>query len=140
MRNILLYIFFVIPAIFFAPDSAHAQARFIEYDNEENLLIQYRWSRSSPFNKESDAVLNLRVVNYNDTHIKWNYSIGLYNQGVKFFESEISELCLNPGESRRGSLAGLRFSAEGITMEDVEDPGFAWEFVVFDVQKVGKCD
>jgi hypothetical protein len=131
---------FAIVMLMISSQQLFAQRGYTEFDNEENLRIMYRWQRTSPFDKNSDAVLNIRVTNNNEFTVNWTYSIGFYRHGVLVFESEPGTLCLKPGQSRRGALAGLRFTAEGIKMEDVEDDKFSWEFGIFDVDQVENCN
>jgi len=119
--------------------TAEAQRGYTEFDNEENMEIMYRWQRASAFDRESDAALNIRVTNQNESAVNWTYSVGFYIDGLLVYESETYELCLQKGQSRRGGLAGLRFTMEGVKPEDVEKENFQWDFVVFDVDEVENC-
>ena len=119
--------------------TAEAQSGFTEFDNEENLRVMYRWQRASMLNPDSDAVLSLRVTNNNETPVKWTYGVGFYRDGLLVYQSEIYELCLLKGQSRRGGLAGLRFSVDGIKLDDVEQENFDWDFIEFDVEEVESC-
>lgn len=119
--------------------TAEAQRDYTKFDNEEKMEIMYRWQRASLIDRESDAVLNIRVTNQNDSDVNWTYAIGFYIDGMLVFESETYELCLKEGQSRRGGLAGLRFTMEGVKLEDVEKENFQWDFVVFEVEEVESC-
>lgn len=116
------------------------QRGYTEFVKEENMLVTYRWQRASFFKKDSDAVLNLRVTNENETAVEWIFTVGFYNDKVLVYESEQMTLCFKPGQSRRGGLAGLRFTVEGMKLEDTEDDSFSWEFGVFDVDEVESCN
>jgi hypothetical protein len=120
--------------------SASAQRGFTEFETEDDIKVMYRWQRATFFLKNIDAVLGLRVTNLSDSHVKWTYSVAFYNDKMLSYESETSELCLKPGQSRRGSLAGLRYSVEGMKMEDVQSDSFSWDFGIFDVEKVENYD
>jgi hypothetical protein len=119
---------------------AAAQRGFTEFETEEDIKVMYRWQRATFFLKDSDAVLGLRATNLSDSHVKWTYSVAFYNDKMLTYESEPSVLCLKPGQSRRGSLAGLRYSLEGMKLVDVESESFSWDFGIFDVDKVESCD
>ncbi len=119
--------------------TAEAQRGYTEFDNEENLEIMYRWQRASVIHRDSDAVLNIRVTNNNESAVNWTYAVGFYIDGLLVFQSEEYELCLLKGQSRRGGFAGLRFTMEGVKPEDVEKENFQWDFVVFDVDEVEGC-
>jgi hypothetical protein len=119
--------------------TAEAQRGYTKFDNEENLEIMYRWQRASVIDRDSDAALNIRVTNNNETPVNWTYAVGFYIDGLLVYESETYELCLLKGQSRRGGLAGLRFTMEGVKPEDVEKENFQWDFVVFDVDEVEGC-
>jgi hypothetical protein len=140
MRKSTFYIMLSMILMAITSWEANAQRGYTEFDNEDSLKIMYRWQRASLFDKESDAVLNIRVTNNNESTVNWTYSVGFYRQGVLVLESEPDMLCLKPGQSRRGALAGLRFSAEGVKIADVEEDGFSWEFGVFDVVEVENCE
>ncbi|MFN2395976.1 MAG: hypothetical protein ABR597_09845, partial [Bacteroidales bacterium] len=109
-----IYYFLAAIVISLVSLTVEAQRGYTRFDNEEDMEIMYRWQRASVFDKESDAVLNIRVTNQNDSAVNWTYAIGFYIDGMLVFESETYELCLKEGQSRRGGLAGLRFSMEGI--------------------------
>jgi hypothetical protein len=134
-----IYYFMAAIVISMGSLTAEAQRGYTEFDNEENLEIMYRWQRASVFDRESDAVLNIRVTNNNESAVNWTYSVGFYIDGLLVYESETYELCLQKGQSRRGGLAGLRFTMEGVKPEDVEKENFQWDFVVFDVDEVENC-
>jgi len=134
-----IYYFLAAIVISLGSLTAEAQRGYTKFDNEENMEIMYRWQRASIFDRESDAVLNIRVTNQNDSDVNWTYAVGFYIDGMLVFESETYELCLREGQSRRGGLAGLRFTMEGVKPEDVEKENFQWDFVVFDVEEVESC-
>ena len=140
MKKVFLISCMMLVFLLAGMEATQAQRGFTEYDNEENLLIMYRWQRAMPFNRDSDAALGLRVTNNNESIVNWSYSVGFYRDELLIYESEVYDLCLQPGQSRRGGIAGLRFSVEGLKMEDVEDPAFTWGLVVFDVDEVESCD
>lgn len=139
MKKIQGFILMIFAATFLFCGSAHAQRGYEDFANEENLRIMYRWQHASVFNRQSDAVLNLRVTNNNPSIVVWTYSVAFYKTGMKVYESETYELCLQEGQSRRGGLAGLRFTVEDLKMEDVEKETFDWDFSIFDVEEVEKC-
>lgn len=116
------------------------QRGYTEFGKEENLMVMYRWQRASFFQKDSDAVLNLRVTNENESAVEWTFTVGFYNDEALMYESEQVTLCLKPGQSRRGGLAGLRFTVDGMKMDAVEDEKFSWEFGVYDVDEVEDCN
>ncbi|MFW5706601.1 MAG: hypothetical protein ACOCX0_03965 [Bacteroidota bacterium] len=120
--------------------SAAAQRGFTEFETEDEIKVMYRWQRAVFFLKNSDAVLGLRVTNLSDSPVKWTYSVAFYNDKMLTYESETSELCLLPGQSRRGSLAGLRYTVEGMKKDEVESDSFSWDFGTFRVEEVESCE
>lgn len=134
-----IYYFLAAVVISLVSLNAKAQRGYTKFDNEENMDIMYRWQRASAIDRESDAALNIRVTNQNESAVNWTYSVGFYIDGLLVYESETYELCLLKGQSRRGGLAGLRFSMEGVKLDDVEKENFQWDFVVFDVDEVDSC-
>jgi hypothetical protein len=131
---------FAIGILFFMTSSSlFAQRGYIDLKTEDSLKIQYRWHRVSLSNKDSDAVLNLRVTNLSPSAVKWTFTVVFYNDKMAVHESEVTEVCLKPGQSLRGGLAGLRYSLEGMKLDAVEKEGFSWEFETFEVEEVPNC-
>ena len=136
MKKLLL----ITATFIFTALSLQAQRGYSEFENEEGMKVMYRWHRLSVFNKDSDAVLNLRVTNERETAVKWTFTVGFYEGQQLVYESEENTLCFRAGQSRRGGPAGLRFSLEGMKMEDVEKEAFSWDFGIFDVDEVDDCN
>lgn len=134
-KNLLL-----VSVLLFSAIAANAQRGYTEFETEDNIKTMYRWQRAAFFDKDSDAVLNLRVTNENETAVNMTFIVGFYNDGLLVYQSEENQLCLKPGQSRRGGLAGLRFTLEDLKLEDTEEEGFSWDFVTFDVEEVESCD
>ena len=130
----------IIAMLLFSSYTVTAQRGYTEFETEDNMKVMYRWQRATFFKKDSDAVLNLRVTNQNETAVNWTYIVGFYDKGLLVYQSEKNQLCFKPGQTRRGGLAGLRFSLEGMKQEDTEKDGFAWDFVTFDVEEVDSCN
>lgn len=130
----------LVTVLLFSAIAANAQRGYTEFETEDNIKTMYRWQRATFFKKDSDAVLNLRVTNENETAVNMTFIVGFYNDGLLVYQSEENQLCLKPGQSRRGGLAGLRFTLEDLKLEDTEEEGFSWDFVTFDVEEVESCD
>ena len=130
----------LISVLFFSAIAANAQRGYTEFETEDNMKTMYRWQRASFFKKDSDAVLNLRITNENETAVNLSFIVGFYDEGLLVYQSEENQLCFKPGQSRRGGLAGLRFTLEDFKTEDLENEGFAWDFVMFDVEEVESCN
>jgi len=120
--------------------SSVAQRGYTDFKAEEGLKVMYSWQKVSPFKKDSDVSLNLRVTNENEYAVKWSFTVIFYNDKTAVQESELTEVCLKPGQSLRGGLAGLRFSVDGLKMEDVNSDHFEWDIEKFDVEEVGSCE
>lgn len=134
-----LFLLLITVLLFTAP-GANAQRGYTEFETEDDLAVMYRWQRAKFYLKDSDAVLNLRVTNSNESAVKWTFAVGFYDGGRLLYQSEENELCLKPGQSRRGGLAGLRFSLEDMKLDAVEQESFSWDFVAYDVEKVENCE
>jgi hypothetical protein len=120
--------------------SAVAQRGYTEFKTEEGVAVMYRWQRAQFFNRDSDAVLNLRVTNENEYPVNWTYSVIFYHDKMAMHESADTTLCIQPGQSKRGAFAGLRYTVDGLKLSDVESDIFEWEFSVFDVEEVEDCN
>jgi len=139
-RNLFAYVTVVLLTLLLAFPSAQAQRSYNEFSTQDSVHVQYKWQRSNILVRDSDAVLALRVTNQDEHAVKWTFSVGFYEKGVLVFESEKNELCLRAGQSRRGGLAGLRFTREDMSLDDVEKETFAWDFTTFEVERVESCD
>jgi hypothetical protein len=135
IRHFLAAVIFV----FFATGLLQAQRGYTDFKTEDDVKVMYRWHNVSHFKKDSDAVLNLRVTNQNETPVKWNFKVVFYIDEMAVFESENIDVCINAGRSLRGGLAGLRFTYDGLKLEEVNKPSFKWDFEVFDVEEVESC-
>lgn len=119
--------------------TAQAQRGYTEFENEEEIQVMYRWQRSCFLRKNSDAVLNLRLTNPHDSAVNVTFVVGFYNEGLLFYQSDPNTLCLKPGQTRRGGVAGLRFTLEDLKLEDVEDEKFSWDFATFETETIEEC-
>jgi hypothetical protein len=120
--------------------SSVAQRGYTDFRTEDGVKVMYSWQKASILKKDSDATLNLRVTNENEYPVKWTFTVAFYNDKMAVHESEPTEVCLKPGQSLRGGLAGLRFSVEGLKMEDVSSEHFEWDIEIFDVEQVEACE
>jgi len=129
----------VVIIVFSMSGLLQAQRGYTDFKTEDNVKVMYRWQKISPFKKDSDAALNLRVTNQNESPVQWSYKIIFYIDEMAVFESESMDVCINAGRSLRGGLAGLRFTYDGLKLEDVNKSSFKWDFEVFDVEEVESC-
>lgn len=135
----ILYAVTVFIIIMLNSFNVSAQRGYTEFMEEEGIQVMYKWQRSVFYKKDSDAVLNLRISNQKETHALVNFSVGFYKDGMLLYESDENQLCLKPGQTRRGGLADLRFSVEGMKKEDAKDDSYSWEFTTFDVAETDEC-
>lgn len=119
--------------------NSSAQRGYTTFTEEEGIQVMYKWQRAVFYKKDSDAVLNLRISNQKETHALVNFSVGFYKDGMLLLESDENQLCLKPGQTKRGGMAGLRFSVEGMKKEDAKDESYSWEFTTFDVAETDEC-
>jgi len=115
-----------------------AYAQQVEYhyfDKRDGVKIEYRWSLSNLLNRNSDAVLYLQMTNENDYPVSISYKVGFFRNELLFLESGLGELCLNPGQRRRGSRTDMRYSARDIKMPMTGEEWFSWDLVEFDVEE-----
>ncbi len=120
--------------------SSMAQRGYTDFKTEDGVKVMYSWQKVSPLKKDSDVSLNLRVTNENEYPVNWSFTVTFYNDKMAFQESELTEVCLKPGQSLRGGLAGLRFTSDGLKMEVVNSDYFEWDIEIFDVEQVEACD
>ncbi len=113
---------------------ASGQVQYHEHERTDEVLIEYRWQKERFFARNPNALLNLRITNLTDEQLVFRFTVGFYRDYQLFFESEEQEVRLEPGESIRGRRGDLRFRADDIYMDTVEEDWFSWDmpFVTFD--------
>ncbi len=116
-----------------------AQVEYTYFDNRDGVLAEYRWQRSHPFKKGSDAMLNIQLTNQSAYSVEVVFSLGFYNDNQLMLESRGNRVCIKPGQRIRGHRAGLRFSAEGISLEMAQAAWFSWDLFDFEVKEVPDC-
>ncbi len=119
--------------------NASAQRGFEDFAREDSLHIQYRWQRANVFNRNSDAVLILRLTNLTEKSLQVTFAIGFYENQKILFQNRDNQVCLKPGQSLRGAPAGLRFGAEGITLDRAREEGFTFDIFDLQVKEVESC-
>ena len=122
--------------------SSAAYSQMIEYqyfDQQDGIKVEYRWSRSNIFDKNSDAVLRLQMTNENSYPVRIDFTVGFYRNEQLANSSLKTEICLNPGKRRRGSSFDMRFSAGDVSMFIVQQAWFSWDFIEFRVLP-SSCD
>ncbi len=117
-----------------------AQRGYDKLGVENDVLIQYRWQRENIFDRHSNAVLNLRLTNESEEARELVFTIAFYRDEQIMFESTGNSICLEPGQSRRGGGAGLRFSSEGISRDMTEEEWFSWDILWEEINPVVACD
>lgn len=121
------------------PADLLAQSGFTDHSREDGVRIVYRWQRSMPAQRDSDAALVLRATNENTFPVQLTLTVGFYQDKVLVLESEPASVCIMPGQTRRGGLAGLMFTATGMKMADVGAENFSWDIVEWEVKQVEGC-
>jgi hypothetical protein len=122
--------------------AGQARSQQVEYhylETQDSIRVEYRWTRANLLNRNSDAVLYLQFTNMNPHPVAITYSVGFYRDQQLFLASEDNEVCLKPGQRRRGSRTDMRFSAEGINMSMIEENWFSWDIFEFDVEEA-ECE
>ncbi len=117
-----------------------AQVAYQEHLETDEVLIEYRWQKEKFFARNPHALLNLQVTNLTGEHMVIRFAVGFYRDQQLFFESEAYEICLEPGESLRGRRGDLRFKAEDIRMDVIEEDWFDWDIVWHETEQVDACD
>jgi len=140
MKTLARLILLNLVAVTFAGKSVDAQVTYHEHEKTEEVLIEYRWQKERFFARNPHALLNLRITNLSDEHVVLRFNVGFYRDYQLFFESGEHEVCLEPGESIRGRRGDLRFRADDILMDTVEEDWFSWDLVHFERQEVESCD
>lgn len=120
--------------------NADAQTRYMHYETTEGVKVSYRWQRASFFDKSSDAVINFQFTNESAFPVEVSFDLGFYRDLQLMYEHTDNTICLLPGQSRKGSRAGLRFTAAGISLDMTREDWFAWDFTHFEVKEVSDCE
>jgi hypothetical protein len=131
--SLAITIFFFISSQF-----SYAQ-RFQDFDKIEGVQIQFRWERSNIFEAHPNAALLLRITNTTDQILEIEMDVSFYRDMQLMFQSKENIICLKPGQTRRGGPAGLRFMAEGISLDMVREEWFSWDISAFKVRVVEQC-
>jgi uncharacterized protein YcfL len=135
------YVYPLIVVLFLlAGKSAFAQQ--VEYQEHvvmEELLIEYRWQPERLFQRSGNAVLNLQMTNLTESHLEVTFVVAFYKDGQIIQESDKNIYCFTPLQRRRAGRAGLRFMAEGITMDDIEKEEFSWDVLIEDIKEADEC-
>ncbi len=126
--------------LMFPATRAFSQVVYHEHDTVEDIRIEFRWQRDRIFASDPQAVLNLQLTNLGDDYREVTFVAAFYRDDQIIFESEETTICLAPGQSKRGLRAGLRFMAEGITMEMIGQDWFSWDIPFLDADSVPDCD
>jgi hypothetical protein len=140
MKTSRIFPIFSILMIIFLLSDVVAQPKFTPHSTEDGLKIEQRWRGSKLFNKNSDAILILKITNTNDYNVEAKISVGFYKDGILVFSAEEQTICLTSGQTIRGFQADLRFTAEEITVLDTRSDNFSWDFASFEVKKKENCD
>lgn len=138
MKKLFSLMTFAVMLVLLSSESK-AQVVYTEVANVDSVRVAYRWQRERFFASDSHAVLNLQMTNESEESVKVSFVAAFYRGGIMVFETAEQEICLKPGETKRGHRAGLRFMAEGITMLTVEQEDFSWDIPFMDVVPVPVC-
>lgn len=140
MKQSSLTTLLVILIILFTHNSANAFLwGYDEFSVEDSVKTEFKWQRSNFMNKNSDAILNLKVTNLNEKAVEFIYSIGFYEDDLLVFESDQDTLCIDPGKNKRGGLHGLRFTVDDLNKEKATSKNFSWEYTAFIVKETEIC-
>ena len=138
MKNYLYPLVFILALL--ASQSADAQqVEYMEHVVLDELLIEYRWQAEHIFQRSGNAVLNLQMTNLTDSHLEVTFVVAFYRDGQIFQESSKNVYCFEPLQRRRAGRAGLRFLAEGVTMEDIKEEAFFWDVLIEEIREKGSC-
>ncbi len=129
MKTLALFLVLLVGAQF-----AFGQVQYHEHERTDEVLIEYRWQKERFFARNPNALLNLRITNLTDEHLVFRFTVGFYRDHQLFFESEEQEVFLEPGESIRGRRDELRFRADDIFMDTVEEEWFSWDMPFVEVK------
>ncbi len=135
MRTVALFLVLLVGGQF-----AFGQVQYHEHERTDEVLIEYRWQKERFFARNPHALLNMRITNLSDEHMIVRFNVGFYRDLQLFFESEEFEVCLEPGESIRGRRGDLRFRAEDIRMDTVEEEWFSWDLLHLETLVTESCE
>ena len=129
--KLLLVIIFTIPVI------CSAQNKELKKDTL-GLEISHKWKKNI-FKKDHPMQLNVSVKNTNNYDIQLKLVVMYYFSGVLQLQSDTIQLCITPNETIKGYNAGLNFSADKFTNEQINNDAFALEIIPFDIIKMRSC-
>ncbi len=135
-----VYPLVLVVALLAGQSAAAQQVEYKEHVALDELLIEYRWQAERLFQRSGNAVLNLQMTNLTELHLEVTFIVAFYRDGQIFQESSKNVYCFEPLQRRRAGRAGLRFMAEGVTLEDIEKDEFSWEVLIEEITETDHCE
>lgn len=106
---------------------------------KDGVEVDYKWSHTKLFNKNSPLELRLRFKNTNEHAVKVVFSVDFY-MNLKLTESsEDVELCILPGKWKTGRTNGVYFQPENLTNKQIRSDDFHWEINEITVEVTETC-
>lgn len=138
MKNYIV----LIAILLFAFAGTKALAQDTPYQQkmiEEGVEVDYKWSHTKLFNKNSPLELRLRFKNTNEHAVKVVFSVDFY-MNLKLTESsEDVELCILPGKWKTGRTNGVYFQPDNLTNKQIRSDDFHWEINEITVEVTETC-
>ncbi len=120
-------------------NEAYSQNRYQPFMTKNGVAIDYKWSHSIPFNKNSPLELRLRIRNTNEHAINTVFEVDFYMGPVIAESSQRVELCILPGRWKTGRTNGVYFQTLSLTNDQIRSEDFKWEINKITVEKIDEC-
>ncbi len=117
------------------------QKGFVSYlePSFKNIDVRYKITNLNFFNKNSPAVIILKLKNNNKFDVQVDIQIE-YHFGIKSrYKSEKVSVCIPAGRIVGGRMHGLSFELKTSDTKIFENEENEWFFSVFEVEKIDKC-
>jgi len=116
-----------------------AQNKFKTFKTSEGLEFSYRFKKEKCFKKDSPLQLVLRIQNNKSEAVKLKFSLNYYWQLQNVAESEMVELCIKSGKTKRGGRAGLVFPAADLSNVQLRSSDFKFDINNLEFETVTVC-
>lgn len=138
MKN-LIVLFALMLFAFSGTTSLAQDTPYLQKMTEEGVEIDYKWSHTRLFNKNSPLELRLRIKNTNEHAVKIVFSVDFYMKLKLTESSEDVELCILPGKWKTGRTNGVYFQPANLTNKQIRSDDFHWEINEITVEVTESC-
>jgi hypothetical protein len=136
-------IFFIAAMLLFGAFTLETFAQsnpYQEFKTVDGVVIDYKWSHTKLFNKNSPLELRLRIRNTNEHAVSVVFSVDFFYKLRLTESSEDVELCILPGKWKTGRTNGVYFQPDQLTNKQIRSEDFHWDTSDMTVEVIETCE